>query len=87
MQAKIAFSRYGHTESPVAEHLYLYQLAARTANSLLHNSLMYLLHLSKGKLPCKHHHICILGIETQRLQIGDIQLGGDMHLNSYRARI
>ena len=80
VEAHVAFAAHGHAEGAVAEHLEAHELAARAAHVLLHDAAVYLRHLVEVELPGEHHHVGPLGVELHRLEIGDVDLGGDVHL-------
>ena len=80
MQAHIAFSTDGHAEGTVTEHLDTNLLARRTTDMLglyLSIDLGHLLHV---QLAGEHNDIGKLSVEAQRLDVGDVQLCGEMHL-------
>ncbi len=69
------------------EHLYPHEIARRAADAVPLNGFVYVLDLVEVELARQHHHIGELGVEAQRLDIGDGELGGDVHLKPYAAAI
>ena len=87
IQTHVALTRDGHAESTMTEHLDADRLTRRSADALLHRLTMNLCHLVHIQLTRQYHHIGKLGIETQGLDVGDIQLRTQMHLLSHRSAI
>ena len=87
MLAQVTLARDSHTQRSVSEHLHSQTLSARAS----HIPALQLLgdrgYLLKTQLSCQHNHIGPLGVELRRLNIGDIALGGDMHLHTHLATI
>ena len=83
MQTHITLATDSHTKGAMTEHLDTDLLTAGTTDMFLFNLTIDLSHLIHIQFTCQHHHIGKLGIELQRLDIRDIQLGGEMHLLSH----
>ena len=64
----------------MAEHLDADALAPRAADILLVDLTVDLGHLLQAQLARQHHHVGKLGVELQRLNVGDVELGRQMHL-------
>ena len=67
----------------MTEHLDTDLLARRTADMLLFHLTVDLCHLIHIQLTCQYDDVSELSIETQRLNVRDIQLGRQMHLLAY----
>ena len=80
VQTHVALAADSHAEGTVAEHLDAYELALGSADVLLLYLAIDGCHLVHIEFAGKHHDIGKLGIEAQRLNVGDIELGGEMHL-------
>ena len=80
MEAHIALAADGHAESPVTEHLNTNLLTAWAADMLCLHLTVDLSHLFHIQFSRQHHDIGKLSIEAQCLDVGDVQLGGEMHL-------
>ena len=65
----------------MTEHLDAHQLAAGTADVLLHYLAVYVGHLVHVQLAGQHHHIGKLSVELQGLDVRDVQLRGEVHLH------
>ena len=63
------------------------QLPPGTFYLLLDNLPVYLGHLVHVELAGQHHHIGKLGIEPERLDVADVELGGEMHLLPHTAAV
>ena len=87
VQAQIAFARDGHAQSPVAEHLDLHRTARRTGDALRGDTVADGPDLLQVEFPGEDHHVGILRVEAQGLGVGDIELSGDMHLQTDTAGI
>ena len=77
----------GHAECSVTEHLDTYQLSARTANALFLYLPVYVGHLRHIQFAGQHHDIGKLGIEFQRFDVADVQLGGQVYLLPYLSAV
>ena len=87
VKAEVAFAGNRHTESAVGEHFYAHELPAGALDALFDDGLVDVLNLVEVELTREHDHVRPLGIEAQGLNIGDGQLGGDVHLQPYAAAI
>ena len=87
MQRKIAFTRNSHTERTMTEHFNTKLFATRTADMFFLYLPVNLRYLFQIQFTGQYHYISKPGIEFQRFCIGDIQLGGKMHLLPYPAGI
>ena len=87
VQAQIAFARDGHAQGSVAEHLDLHRTARRPGDALRGDTVADDPDLLQVQLPGEDHHVGILRIEAQGLGIGDVELGGNMHLHTDTAGI
>ena len=67
----------------MTEHLDAHGLSMWTTDILLHYLPVYLRHLVEVQLAGQHHHIGKVGIEAQGLDIGNIELGGEVYLLPY----
>ena len=66
----------------MSKDLYLNQFALRAADVVLLNILGYLRHLTQRQLASRDHHIGKLGEESHRLDIANVALRRDMHLDT-----
>ena len=80
VQTHIALAADGHAEGSVAEHLDADALPLGTADVLLLDAPMDGSHLVEVEFAGQHYHIGKLGIELQRLDVGDVQLGAQVYL-------
>ena len=87
MLAQVALARDSHTQRSVGEHLHSQTLPARASHIPALQLLGDGCNLLKAQLTCQHNHIGPLGVELRRFNIGDIALGGDMHLHTHLATI
>ena len=71
----------------MTEHLDTNQFALRSTDVLLLYLTINLCYLVEIQLASQYHHISKLGIELQRLDVGDVQLGGKMHLHTLLSAI
>ena len=82
VQRHIALAADGHAEGAVAKHLEAHAAARRAAQVVADDAAVYLGHLLHRQLARQHHHVGPAGVELQRLVVGDVGLGGDVHLDT-----
>ena len=87
VQAQVTFARYSHAQGTVRKHLDPDRFSSRTANIPLTDTVVNSPHLRNGQLACQHHHICELGVKSDRFQIRQVQLRRDMHFKADRPGI
>ena len=80
VEREVALARNGHAQGAVGEHLDLNQLAPRTADLLPGDLPVYFGHLLQRQFARQDHRVGPLGEEPHRLGIGNVALGGDVHL-------
>ena len=79
-------ARNGHAEGAVAEHLELHGATGRSADAFPRHGFADGLHLIETQLAGQHHHVGEPAVETERLEVGNAQLRGDVHLDPELAR-
>ena len=67
----------------MAEHLYAYQLALRTADVLFLYLLVDVRHLIHVQLACQDHNVGKLSVELQSFGVADIELRREMYLHAH----
>ena len=82
VQAEVALTRDGHTEGAMGEHLDTDGLTSRTDDGLLDDRLMDGSDLIHIQLTCQDHDVGELCVEAQRLDVGDIELGGEVDFDT-----
>ena len=87
VKTHITLATNGHAECSMTEHLDANQFALRSTDVLLLYLTINLCYLVEIQLASQYHHISKLGIELQRLDVGDVQLGGKMHLHTLLSAI
>ena len=87
IEAQVTFPTHRHTQRTVTEHLNTQEFAFRTADSLFFYVAMNRSHLLHIQFARQHDDIGELRIELERFGVGDIELGGEMHLLSDRSTI
>src|SRR5690554_2892102 len=65
----------------MTEHLDADEFAGRSFYLLLHDISMDGCHLFQVQFPRQYHHVGILAVKLQRLGVGNIELGGEVHLH------
>ena len=71
----------------MAEHFYAYQFPLGAADGLFLYLPVYLRHLVQVEFPGQDHHIREAGVETQSLNVRDIELGGEVNFHSFALAI
>ncbi len=71
----------------MTEHLYPYAAPRGALDILTLDGIIYGADLIQIELTGQHHHIGPLRVEAHGLDIGDVDLGGHMHLHSAAAGI
>ena len=66
----------------MGEHLHLQQFPFRATDILVGDGFRDVRHLLQRQLAGGHHHVGELRVEAHGLDVGDIALGGDMHLDA-----
>ena len=87
VQAEVALTRDGHTEGAVGEHLDTDGLTSRADDGLLYDRLMDGSDLVHIQLTCQDHDVGKLCVEAQRLDVGDIELGGEVDFDTDTTRV
>ena len=87
METEVAFSGDRHAERTMGEHFDFHESARRTADPVAVDDGLDFLDLSEIKFTCKDDDVGKLCVETQSLDIGDAELGGDVYLHTYLAGI
>ncbi len=87
MQAEVAFTRYGHAEGAVAEHLDTHEFPTGAPHVVAHDCIMDGTHLVEVQFAGEHHNIGILRVEFHRVDVRYALLGRDMHLHPTAAGI
>ena len=82
MKTHVAFARYSHAESTVAEHLYAHRLATGPRDVLILYAAVNLCHLVHVEFAGQHSHVGELGIEPQCLGVGNVELRTQVHLHT-----
>ena len=80
VQRQIALTGDCHAQGTVTEHFNTNLFARRATYILFYDMTIDLRHLLQIQFAGKHYHIGKLGIESQSLYIGYIQLGRKMYL-------
>ena len=87
VKAQVAFAGYCHTQGSVGEHFHPHQVPGRSGDMLPGNSVADVLHLVQVQFARQHNDIRKLGVELEGEDVGDAQLGGDMHFQAYLAAV
>ena len=66
----------------MGKHFYADKRSGRTRNPFRNNGFVDGFYLLQGKFPRQHNHIGKLGVKAERFNVGDTQLGGNMHLQA-----
>ena len=82
VEGEVAFARDGHAECAVGEDLNLDEFAAGSANVVVADELGNLGHLGQGELACGNDDVGEAGVVADSLDVGDVALGGDVHLDA-----
>ena len=78
VEAQVAFAGDGHAEGAVAEHLDAHQLSAGAADVFVDDVAVDFLHLFQVELACQDDDVGEAGVEAQGLDIGDVELRGEV---------
>ena len=87
VEREVAFAAHRHTERAVGENLDLHQLALGPADVVLADKVGDFLHLAQRQLAGGDHHVGKLGIEAHGLDVADVALGRDVHLDADAAGV
>ena len=87
VQAEVALTRDGHTEGAMGEHLDTDGLTSRADDGLFDDRLMDGSDLVHIQLTCQDHDVSELRVEAQRLDVGDIELGGEVDFDTDTTRV
>ena len=87
VQREIAFARHSHTQSTMTEHFDTNKFAIATNDILFNNATVDFSHLVHIEFARQHYYISKLSIETQRLNIRNVELSAEMHLYALRNSI
>ena len=87
VQAHVALAADGHAEGAVAEHFYSDLLTAGAADVLLLDVAVNLGHLLHLQFAGQHHHVGKLRIESQRFNVGNVQLRAEVNLHAHLSTV
>ena len=80
VEREVALAADGHAQGAVAEHLDAHGAAGGSAEVFADDAAVDLRHLVQVEFARQHHDVGIAGIEAQGLGVGDVELGGEVHL-------
>ena len=87
VQRQVTLAADSHAEGSVTEHFYADRLAIGAADALGNGLFVDCSHLVHTQFARQYHHVGKLSIEPERLDIGDIELCGEVNLLPHLAAI
>ena len=83
VEREVAFAADAHTQGSVGKYLHLHQLAFGAADVLVADKLRDFRYLPQRQFAGRDDDVGKPGVVAHCLGVGDIALGGDMHLETY----
>ena len=87
VEAEVALAADGHAEGTVAEHLNAYEFSGRSAYMVTPDGVVDVTHLLHVEFTREDNDISKSGVETERFDIGDVELGTEVNFDPNAAGI